>query len=150
MKLHRHAATPGDEAHDLVAGHGRAAPRQAHEDVVEPLDVHAGAVGRRPPRAGGGGELLLALGVTAASLMGLNVLYLVRRNLAGNMKLGSLRAAFARASETVSGIQGAWVAEQKVVVRDGKVVEYRVTLKVTFVLGGDEPVTAKKVGKRKK
>ena len=38
------------------------------------------------------GRYGLALGVTAASLMGLNVLYLVRRNLAGNMKLGSLRA----------------------------------------------------------
>ncbi|MCB1636324.1 MAG: dodecin domain-containing protein [Xanthomonadales bacterium] len=62
----------------------------------------------------------------------------------------AIARGIARASETVSGIQGAWVAEQKVVVRDGKVVEYRVTLKVTFVLGGDEPVTAKKVGKRKK
>ena len=39
----RHAAAPGDEAHDLVAGHRRAAARQPHHDVVEALDVHAGA-----------------------------------------------------------------------------------------------------------
>ena len=39
--VHRHAAAAGDEADDVVAGHRRAAPRQAHQDVVEPLDVHA-------------------------------------------------------------------------------------------------------------
>jgi flavin-binding protein dodecin len=39
-----------------------------------------------------------------------------------------------RASQTVSNIQGAWVKEQKVKVEGGKIVEYRVTLKITFVL----------------
>lgn len=39
-----------------------------------------------------------------------------------------------RASETINDIQGAWVQEQKVVVSKGKVVEYRVNMKVTFVL----------------
>ncbi len=39
-----------------------------------------------------------------------------------------------RASKTLKNVQGAWVSEQKVVVNGGKVVEYRVTMRVTFVL----------------
>ena len=39
-----------------------------------------------------------------------------------------------RASKTLKGITGAWVADQKVTVSDGKIDEYRVVLKVTFVL----------------
>jgi flavin-binding protein dodecin len=38
------------------------------------------------------------------------------------------------ASKTVQNIKGAWVKEQQVVVEGGKVVNYRVDLKVTFVL----------------
>ncbi len=34
----------------------------------------------------------------------------------------------------MSDIQGAWVEGQKVVVKDGKIKEYRVNLKVTFIL----------------
>lgn len=36
--------------------------------------------------------------------------------------------------ETVDNIEGAWIKEQKVVVKDGKIDEYRVTMKVTFVV----------------
>ncbi|MEX3014151.1 dodecin family protein [Gymnodinialimonas hymeniacidonis] len=39
-----------------------------------------------------------------------------------------------RACKTLKGVQGAWVQDQKVTVKDGKIDEYRVTLKVTFVL----------------
>ena len=39
-----------------------------------------------------------------------------------------------RASKTIHGITGAWVADQEVVVKSGKVVEYKVRLKLTFVL----------------
>ena len=39
-----------------------------------------------------------------------------------------------RASKTLDNVKGAWVKDQKVSVEDGKVVEYRVTLKVTFIL----------------
>lgn len=49
----------------------------------------------------------------------------------------AISQGIARAHETVKGIKGAWVAEQKVVVSDGQVTEYRVTLKVSFILGGD-------------
>lgn len=39
-----------------------------------------------------------------------------------------------RASKTVQNIKGAWVQDQNVLVSDGKISEYRVTLKLTFVL----------------
>ena len=39
-----------------------------------------------------------------------------------------------RASETLKNVEGAWVQDQKVIIKDGKIVEYRVALKVTFVL----------------
>jgi flavin-binding protein dodecin len=40
----------------------------------------------------------------------------------------------ARASKTLRDIKGAWVKEQGVTVRDNKVVDYKVILKVTFEL----------------
>jgi len=46
----------------------------------------------------------------------------------------ALKAGIARSAKTLKNIEGAWVQEQKVVVRDGQIVEYRVNLKVTFVL----------------
>ena len=39
-----------------------------------------------------------------------------------------------RASKTLDNVAGAWVKDQQVVVKDGAVAEYRVTLKVTFIL----------------
>ncbi|MHC5003662.1 MAG: dodecin family protein [Planctomycetota bacterium] len=39
-----------------------------------------------------------------------------------------------RASKTVSEVRGAWIKEQKVLVKDGKITEYRIDMKVTFVL----------------
>ncbi len=39
-----------------------------------------------------------------------------------------------RASKTLKNITGAWVESQKVVVEDGKIKEYRVVMKVTFIL----------------
>lgn len=46
----------------------------------------------------------------------------------------ALQSGIARASKTLKNVEGAWVQGQKVVVRDGQIVEYRVNLKVTFVL----------------
>lgn len=40
----------------------------------------------------------------------------------------------ARAHKTLSGVKGAWIKDHKVVVEKGKITEYRVTLKVTFVI----------------
>ncbi|MGH9831440.1 MAG: dodecin family protein [Blastocatellia bacterium] len=39
-----------------------------------------------------------------------------------------------RANKTLEQVKGAWVKDQKVVVENGKVVEYRVVMRVTFVL----------------
>ncbi len=39
-----------------------------------------------------------------------------------------------RADKTLQNVQGAWIAEQKVMVEKGKIAEYRVTMRVTFVL----------------
>ena len=50
----------------------------------------------------------------------------------------SLEAAIAvgvaKAAETLKGIRSAWVKDQQVVVKAGKVAGYRVNLKVTFIL----------------
>lgn len=46
----------------------------------------------------------------------------------------AVRKGIKRFSKTVDNVEGAWVKEQKVVVKDGEVAEYRVALKVTFVL----------------
>ena len=40
----------------------------------------------------------------------------------------------AKASESVKEITSAWVQDQSVKVKDGKVTKYRVVLKVTFVI----------------
>lgn len=39
-----------------------------------------------------------------------------------------------RANQTLKNVRGAWIAEQQVKVDGGKIVEYRVTMRVTFVL----------------
>jgi flavin-binding protein dodecin len=39
-----------------------------------------------------------------------------------------------RAAETLDGITGAWVADHSVVVKKNKITEYRVRMKVTFIL----------------
>lgn len=46
----------------------------------------------------------------------------------------AIRSGIAKAAETISGIEGAWVKDTKVVVSDGKVREWRVTLTVTFIV----------------
>lgn len=39
-----------------------------------------------------------------------------------------------RANKTLKNISGAWVADQSVSVKDGKVSSYQVRMKVTFIL----------------
>ena len=46
----------------------------------------------------------------------------------------AIKKGIKRFSETIKHVEGAWIKEQKVVVKDGDVAEYRVTMKVTFVL----------------
>ncbi|HET8834387.1 MAG TPA: dodecin family protein [Gemmatimonadales bacterium] len=46
----------------------------------------------------------------------------------------AIRAGIARADKTLRNVSGAWIKSQKVVIEKGKIVEYRVLMKVTFVL----------------
>jgi flavin-binding protein dodecin len=39
-----------------------------------------------------------------------------------------------KAAETLRNIQGAWVSEEKVEVKDGQISEFRVTLRITFLV----------------
>ena len=39
-----------------------------------------------------------------------------------------------RASQTLKNVQSAWIKDEKAVIEDGKIVEYRVNMKVTFIL----------------
>ncbi|CAN5188602.1 dodecin family protein [soil metagenome] len=39
-----------------------------------------------------------------------------------------------RAIKTLKNVEGVWVANQKCVIKNGKIAEYRVNLKVTFIL----------------
>lgn len=40
--------------------------------------------------------------------------------------------AIKKASKSINGIKSAWVQDQSLAVENGKVTEYRVTLKITF------------------
>jgi len=46
----------------------------------------------------------------------------------------AIRLGIDRAARTLDKVKGAWIQDQEVVVDDGKVTEYRVHMKVTFVL----------------
>ena len=46
----------------------------------------------------------------------------------------AIKKGIEKASESVHGIKGAWVKEQKVDVSDGGITDYRVDLKISFVL----------------
>ena len=39
-----------------------------------------------------------------------------------------------RACKTLKGVRSAWVQDQTAMVKDGKISQYRVSLKVTFIL----------------
>lgn len=46
----------------------------------------------------------------------------------------AIQQGIARADKTLENVRGAWIKEQKVRIEGGKVVAYRVDMKVTFVL----------------
>ena len=46
----------------------------------------------------------------------------------------AIREGIRRANKTLDNVKGAWVQEHTVAVDDGEVTEYRVNMKVTFVL----------------
>lgn len=46
----------------------------------------------------------------------------------------AMRVGVARATKTLQNVTGAWLKNQEIVIDDGKITEYRVRLKVTFIL----------------
>ncbi len=46
----------------------------------------------------------------------------------------AINQGIARANKTLKNVKGAWVQDQKVTVENGRISNYRVNLKVTFVL----------------
>lgn len=46
----------------------------------------------------------------------------------------AVEQGIARAAKTIEGIKGAWIREHKIIVENNKITEYRVNMKVTFVL----------------
>lgn len=48
----------------------------------------------------------------------------------------AIEVGISRAVKTLKNVEGAWVQDQKVTVKKGKIAEYRVNLKVTFILDG--------------
>ena len=46
----------------------------------------------------------------------------------------AVRTGVERACKTLDNVKSAWVSDQQVKVENGKVTEYRVTMRVTFVL----------------
>ena len=46
----------------------------------------------------------------------------------------AIKVGVERAARTLHNIASAWVQDQNVIVADGKIVDYRVSLKITFVL----------------
>ena len=48
----------------------------------------------------------------------------------------AINAGIARATKTLKNVKGAWIQGQKVDIENGKIKNYRVDMKVTFVLEG--------------
>jgi flavin-binding protein dodecin len=48
----------------------------------------------------------------------------------------AIELGISRANKTLKNVKGAWIKEQKIVVEEGDIAEYRVTMKITFVLEG--------------
>lgn len=46
----------------------------------------------------------------------------------------AVKKGIARANATLKNVEGAWIQDQKIIVQKGKIAEYRVNMKVTFVL----------------
>jgi flavin-binding protein dodecin len=46
----------------------------------------------------------------------------------------AIQTGIAKVTETVKNVQGAWINEQKVVIKDNQIVEYRVNLKISFLV----------------
>ena len=46
----------------------------------------------------------------------------------------ALEHGVARATKTLHNVTGAWIQDQEVRIEDGKIVDFRIHMKVTFIL----------------
>lgn len=46
----------------------------------------------------------------------------------------AVRMGINRAAKTIENLQSAWIKDHEVAIKDGKITEYRVRLKLTFIL----------------
>lgn len=46
----------------------------------------------------------------------------------------AIRLGIERANKTLENVKGAWIQEQKLKIENGKISEYRVNMKITFIL----------------
>ncbi len=52
----------------------------------------------------------------------------------------AVQSGLERASATLRNVEGAWIKDQKIAMRDGKIDSYQVDMLVTFVLDDDQTV----------
>ncbi len=48
----------------------------------------------------------------------------------------AIQQAIGRATQTLRGVEGAWVKDMNIMIQDGNITGYKVNLAVTFVLEG--------------
>ena len=46
----------------------------------------------------------------------------------------AIQTGIAKVTETVKNVQGAWINEQKVIIKENKIAESRVNLKISFLV----------------
>ena len=46
----------------------------------------------------------------------------------------AIQTGIAKVTETVKNVQGAWINDQKVIIKENKIAEYRVNLKISFLV----------------
>ena len=50
----------------------------------------------------------------------------------------AIQQGIARVNKTVKNVEGAWIKEQKVRIKDGTITRYNVMMIVSFVIDGDD------------
>ena len=46
----------------------------------------------------------------------------------------AMKKGIKRYTKTIENVESAWIKEQKVIIKDDEIAEYRVTMKVSFLL----------------
>ncbi len=60
----------------------------------------------------------------------------------------AIKQGLARATDTINDVTGAWVKDQKLTLSNGKITEYRVVMKVTFLVKEETKKEASKPAKK--